>query len=464
MSEPKATANLSRRRFLHRVTGAASLLGFPTIIPATALGKAGKAPPSERILFGIIGAGNQSASALGYENDGRGQIVALADPNDNSLEIWRKDRLPGRKLREYTDLRELLASDVDAVHIATGDHWHVPSLLLAARAGKHAYVEKPLGVSIEQDLACREIVAEHPVQVQYGTQQRSQTYSRGPVEIVLNGHIGEVKEAYVFCPGGLSGGVCNPEPVPASMKDYDLWLGPAPAAPYCQDRCVPPPERHSRNGIFHIYDYALGFLAGWGAHPYDVLQWWLDKAGIGMPTTVEASGEIPAEGLFDTITKWDAKLSYPDGLTIHFCDWGTMTKRRLPQLKIEGLDEVPYNGVLFLGSEGWLVSSRETWKVSSRDILAKHKDPGAIRVVDSGGDHRANLLDAIQGKNKVAATLDSAIRSDICCHLVDLAVRYGGTLGWDAQNNTVTGNAAAKSAMRRPMRSPWNVLNPKYAS
>jgi predicted dehydrogenase len=445
-----SSTGLSRRDFLRRATGAAAcLLGFPTIIPATALGRDGKAAPSERVRFGLIGCGGMSRAAVAYEKDGRGEIVALADPDPRKLRGWMAGPLNGRAVRQYADFRELLESGVDAVHIATGDHWHVPILLRAARAGKHVFVQKPLGLSIEQDLACREVLNHHKVQVQYGTQQRASAHTRGPVELVLNGHIGEVRMAYVWAPQGLSGGVCEPGPVPEGM-DYDLWLGPAPVAPYCKDRVE---AARARKAIFHCYDYAIGFVAGWGAHPYDQLQWWLDEEGIGMPYAVEATGDIPSEGLFDTVTHWDALLHYPRGLEVRFCDNETI-RRHLPVL--EGF-EPSSNGVLLIGTAGWIYTGRGIWAASSREMLARHKDPGPRRIVDAGPSHERNFLDAILGKNRVVSPLESAIRSDICCHFTDLAIRYGGRLEWDAKAETITGNPVARAAMRRPMRAPWTL-------
>lgn len=450
------TDHLSRRTFLKGAFAAGMAASFPAIIPASALGRNGAVAPSERLLVGVIGCGRRSRVAYTYDADSRVEIVALADADTRAIRTWKEGLDSERTFREYTDFRELLASDVDVVHIATGDYWHVPMALMAARAGKHLFVEKPLGLSIEQDLACREIAAEHDVQFQYGTQQRSSIYTRGGIEIVLNGHIGEVKQAYAFAPAGHSGGNCVPIPVPDEV-DYPLWLGPAPDAPYCADRVE---VKGPRNAIFHVYDYAIGFVAGWGAHPYDQLQWWLDEENLGMPTEVHATGTIPTEGFFDTVTHWDAQLRYANGLEVRFCDNRTI-HTYLP--KLDGFRPAG-QGVLFIGSEGWLYTERSSFAASSQEILRQVRNPGPRRVVNAGSSHTRNLIDAALGENKTVATLDSAIRSDICCHLVDLAIRHGGEVGWDGTKNTVIGNEAARAGMRRPMRAPWDVLNPRYAA
>ncbi len=446
---------LSRRKFLRNTIGFVGALGFPTIIPSSALGLDGKVPPSERINIGVIGCGIRSRAASAYEQGGLAEIMALADPDRQATRNWAATVLKGRSVKEFSDFRGLLQSDVDAVHIATGDYWHVPIALLSARAGKHIYVEKPLGLSIEQCLACREISADRKVVVEYGTQNRSTVYVRSGVELLLNGHIGDIKEIYVFAPPGESGGSPAPVlPVPDGF-DYNMWLGPAPEAPFSQDRVL---TKGKRNGIYFIYDYAIGFVAGWGAHAYDQLQWWLDEMNFGMPERVEATGTIPTEGLFNTVTHWDATITYPGLPKVRFADCETINKH-LPVL--DGLKPLGH-GTVFVGSEGWLYFHRNGFQASSREILQKSKDPGPRRVVNAGVTQQANFLDAILGKNKVVSPLDSAIRSDICCHLTNLAIRTGKPVGWDAKNNMITGNTEAVPLIKRAMREPWNVLNPKY--
>lgn len=460
---PQIVSGLSRRKFLRNTIGFVGALGFPTIIPSSALGLDGKAPPSERIRIGVIGCGMRGSAASQYTRGGLAEVVALADPDRKATRKWADAFLKGRSVREYTDFRELLQSGVDAVHIATGDYWHVPIALLSARAGKHIYVEKPLALSIEQCLACREISAEHKVVVQYGTQNRSAVYVRSGVELLLNGHIGEIKEIYVFAPPGESGGSPVPVlPVPEDF-DYNMWLGPAPEAPFSQDRVL---TKGNRNGIFHISDYAIGFMAGWGAHVYDQLQWWLDEMNHAMPEKVEATGTLPSEGLFNTVSNWDATITYPGLPQVRFMDLQTI-QRRLPSLNgqlpsLVKLKPQGGHGTIFVGSEGWLSFHRNGFDASSREILQKSKDPGPRRVINAGATQQDNFVDAILGKNKVVSPLESAIRSDICCHLTNLAIRTGKPVGWDAKKNTITGNPEAVPLMRCAMREPWNVLNPKY--
>jgi len=448
-----SSQGMARRDFLKTSLGAAGLLGFPTIIPATALGKGGKLAPSERITVGMIGCGGRGRLAYSYAQMQDVQVVALADANlEKIAKIKMHETLQGKTFKETDDFRTLLTEDIDAMHIATGDYWHVPAMLLAARAGKHVYVEKPLGVSIEQCLACNEIVKERPeLQVQYGTQNRSGSYVRPAMELVLNGHIGEVKDVIVWAPEGESGGVNDPKPAPKGFN-LDMWFGPAPLNEYCEDRCKTP------KGIWHIYDHAIGFVAGWGAHPMDQLQWWLDETGVGIPEEVKATGKIPTTGLYNTLTHWDAEMRYSNGRTIRFADEQSIDKY-LPKLESFRKQD---HGTLFIGSEGWVYCSRYSIQASSRELLAKSKNPGKKRLVYSKARHERNFIDAIKGDNKTVTNLSSAIRSDIACHLIDLAIRNGGTVRWDNKTQKIVGNPTAIAGMHRPMRKPWDILNPKY--
>jgi hypothetical protein len=163
--------DLFRRNFLKTTLGTGAALGFPTIIPSSVMGKNGQVAPSNRINVGVLSCGAQSGSAVSYKHYDKSQIVAVCDPVlDRRLaraEAWGV-------ADHYNDFRDVLArEDVDAVHISTADHWHIPMSLAAARAGKDVYCEKPLGLTIGQDLKAREIVTTHKRVFQYGAQQRS---------------------------------------------------------------------------------------------------------------------------------------------------------------------------------------------------------------------------------------------------------------------------------------------------
>ena len=266
---------ISRRKFLKQAAGATagSALALPTIVPSFVFGENA---PSNRVAVGHIAVGGQGSGLL-QGLAPMGQSVAVCDPIRERREAaarrvdqyYAEQRRQGsyKGCRAYNEFRELLARpDLDAVVIATPDHWHVPAAIAAVRAGKDVYVEKPLGISIEHNKALREAVHLYGRIFQYGTQQRSFNQHCGfACELLRNGYLGELKAIHVVAPNGTTGGRTTPEPVPEGI-DYNLWLGPAPYAPYTHDRVLDV-------GRWFIYDYAIGFLGGWGAHPLDIAHW-----------------------------------------------------------------------------------------------------------------------------------------------------------------------------------------------
>lgn len=434
---------ISRRNVLKHSSGIVAVTAFPTIVPSSVLGAWA---PSNRATVGVIGCGNRCGVAAIYNRYEKSQIIAVCDP----IEERRLARQKTFKAdHAYNDFRDLLArDDIDAVHIATADHWHVPISLAAAKAGKDMYTEKPLGISIEQDIAARQIVDKYGRIFQYGTQQRSMIHIRYAHELVMNGHIGKVKEIYVWAPKGISGGSATPElPVPKGY-DYDLWLGPAPKTPFCKDRNL---VQGNNNGIFHIYDYALGFIAGWGAHPLDQLQWWADNTGRGIPVKYEGTGTLPTSGLFNTLTNWDTTCTYADGLVMRFVDSDTAKKVVPNHDQFKSGD-----GTLLIGEEGWVAAWRGGWKTSPESLMRKGKDPGPKHLVESKS-HQENFIDGVLARKQPVANLHSAIRSDIMTHLCDISIRTGRKVTWDPEKETIVGNRKARKLMKRPMRAPWTL-------
>lgn len=433
---------LSRRKFIQAAALAGVAAGFPTIIPSTALAQNGKVSPNGKVNVALIGCGNRSGYAENYWHYGKSTVVAVCDPI-KSRRLARKRQFGN--CADYSDFREVLArKDVDAVHIATPDHWHVPIALMAAWAGKDIYAEKPLGISIEHDKASRQIVDKYHRVFQYGAQQRSMQHVRMGLELALNGHIGEIKEAFIWAPAGQGGGNVVETPVPEGI-DYDLWLGPAPKTPFCHDRCLTP------SGSWFIYDYAIGFVAGWGAHPADMLQWWLDNSGLStMPVSCEAKGVIPTSGLYNAMTHWDSHFVYPSGLKLRFMDDATANREK-PHPGVEDS-----HGTLLVGSEGWIRVSRDGWKFSNDALRLKAKDPGPKRLIQSR-DQIHNFVDCVLSRATPVDNLHSAVRSDILCHLVDVSARTGRKLQWDNTHETIVGDKQAQAMMHRDLRKPWSL-------
>ena len=442
----------TRRNFLKK-SGmfAGALTAAPQIVSAQTLGRNGATAANSRINMAILATGNRAGAAAPYFRDNRCEVTVLCDSNKQRIAKYKQRLCKGFSGLETQDFREALADkNVDAVHISTGDHWHVPMSLAAARAGKHVYCEKPLGISIEQCLAAKEITAKHKRVFQYGTQNRSLNPVRLGIQLALNGYIGDIKKAYVWAPQGVSGGSATPViPVPPDFN-YDLWLGPAKEDPFCHDRCI---QQGGRNGIFHIYDYAIGFIAGWGAHPVDQFQWFADHKGLVLPSSTKGTGTIPKEGLFDTITHWDVDTVYDCGFEMKFMDAQSchahMDKGAIPASKTG-------HGSMFVGEQGWINVHRGGWAFSSDEIRKHAKDEMKTQLKVSN-NHQLNFIDAIQNKAETISDLDSAINSDIICHLSNIAIRTGKEIKWDTKKESIVGDNQAKGMMKRAMRSQYDL-------
>jgi hypothetical protein len=395
------------------------------MLTSTALGDADKPPASERVTLGHIGVGNRGQGLLkGFLQCKGAQSVAVADAyRDRREEIARK--IGGKA---YADFRELLArKDIDAVVIATPDHWHVPMAMAAARAGKDAYVEKPLGLTVEQNLVCRKLFREKKRVFQYGTQQRSMTHCRFGCELVRSGRIGKVHTMEVIAPDGSAGGSTEEIPVPDDL-DYNMWLGPAPLKPYTKDRCVTP-------GTYFIYDQSIGFLAGWGAHPLDIMVWGSD-ADLAGPMTVEGTAVIPDKGLYDTAIHWDMKVQMADGVKMTFKPGGDSTK--------------------FIGSDGWVRIWRGGIDTEPKSLLQSKIGPKDVHLFESPR-HDQNFIDAVKSRKAAVSPIDHAVRSDIISHLCDIAVRTKRKITWDPKKEVIVNDADASRRLSRPMRAPWNL-------
>jgi glucose-fructose oxidoreductase len=425
----KSTRTSNRREVLKGLAGAA--LAAPLFVSARALGLEDKAPASDRITVGHIGVGGRGADIFRYSQSVPDfQSVAAADCYEN-----KRDGVAAVcQGKAYQDFRELLArDDIDAVVIATPDHWHVPIGILAARAGKHVYIEKPLGVSIQEDLAMRKAIEETGVIFQYGTQQRSIPHCWRGCELVRRGVLGKLKTIEVDAPDGGSGGSTREEPVPPGL-DLDMWCGPSPLRPYTADLCKPP-------GTYWVYSQSIGYLGGWGSHPLDIMVWGCDADLSGL-ITVEGTGVIPTEGLYDCVYNWDMTIQLGD-VTLIFRPGADRTK--------------------FIGEDGWIQVAREFARNGASDPAYDPKEParpveptdGSLRV---STNHSADFIQAIKTGELPTSHIEHAVRSDIISLLCDIAVRTDQKIVWDPQRcELVNPSAEARALLARKMRSPWTL-------
>ncbi|MBL7189606.1 MAG: Gfo/Idh/MocA family oxidoreductase, partial [Phycisphaerae bacterium] len=301
---------LSRRQLLSAIAGTIAL---PHVVASSALGGAGAAAPSERITMGTIGVGGRGRQIL-QALMGRPDCRMLAVCDVDSRRLNQASDIVNSKYGNsdcaaYADYRELLArDDIDAVLIASPDQWHVLQSVEAARAGKDMYLEKPLGLSVAEDVAMRQAIKKYNRVFQFGTQQRSGRNFRFACELVRNRRIGRLRTIIAATPASRIVDSYRPSRVPPEL-DYEMWVGPARWMPYTQG------VTGSCGNWGHISNFSLGWITTWGIHHVDIAQWGNDADRSG-PVEIEGSGEFPKDGLYDCAVAWDVKLKYANGATL----------------------------------------------------------------------------------------------------------------------------------------------------
>jgi len=416
-------SKLTRRQWLSRAAGTTgAMFAAPYVVSARALGAEGIPPASERVTVGKIGCGGRG-SAIGAVG---GEVVAACDAWKDRRERWAERA----KCQAYADFRDLLArDDIDAVCVASPDHWHVHHTVAAAKAGKHVYCEKPLGVSFLEDQICRETIRRYDRVFQYGTQQRSMPHCRFGCELVRSGKIGEVKEIVVYAPDSHPGNSTATQPVPEGL-DYEMWLGPAPWQPYCG-------QARGGEAWWHDYDYALGFIAGWGAHPLDILVWGYDVRGTGT-WEIEGKAHIPYEGRNDVIMHWEIHVQFGNGVKMTILPGSDLTK--------------------FIGTEGWVGVRRRGLEAEPASLLKLQLGPDDVHLMESN-NHGANFAQSVREHHDAVSNIDDAVLSDAFSHLSDIAVRTGRKIVWDPVSEQILGDEEAARMLSRAWREPWSLLS-----
>lgn len=449
--------NTTRRFFMK---SSLILSAAPMIIPSTVFGKKHIPPSSDRVTLGHIGVGSMGgvhvSNFLQLHN---AQSVAVCDPFTSRRErlvkkinkhYAEKFSIPSFKgCDAYNDFRELLSrDDIDAVIIATPDHWHVPIAISAVKAGKDVYVEKPLGVSVRENLAVRDAVQRYGRIFQYGTQQRSGRNFRFACELVRNGYIGRLHTIHAWCAAldvnafTPPGGSMTPIPVPEGF-DYNMWIGPAPKTPYTVDRCT-------NSGSYHHYDNSLGFIAGWGAHPLDIAQWG-NNTDHTTPVEYNGSGTIAKGGLFESVDSWDFWCTYANGVKMRFMNNGIalpIVRKTFPQARD--------HGTMFIGTEGWVAVDRTNVYAKSESLLTIKLCPEEIHLYESE-NHYQNFVDCVKSRRKTICPVEAAVQSDIISHICDISIRVNRKITWDPKKEDIVDDKQASRMLSRPYRSPWRL-------
>lgn len=438
------THHTTRRQFLkHGSMASAAALAAPTFVPASALGKEGRPAPSERIAMGAIGAGGRGSRLIReFLKENGAQLVAVADVDRRHLrsaqeKINKENGDHG--CRAYEDFRPLLArEDVDAVTVATPDHWHALVSVAAAEAGKDIYNEKPLANSVVESRAILDAVRRHGRVLQVGSHERSADNTRYACELVRNGYIGKLKTLRVNLPDDQAHhkkarsveGIPPTMPVPDAF-DYNFWLGHTPAAPYTEKRC-------------HFWwrfnlSYGGGEMTDRGAHVIDIAQFGAGKDHTG-PVKIKARGERDANSLYDTFWDYHFEGTYADGL------------------KLIGSTDKP-RGVKFEGTQGWIFMHihSNALEAHPESLLKQKIGPNEIHL-GRAANHQRNFLNAVRSRTQPLAPAYAGHHTAVICHLNNIAMLTANqTLEWDPRTEQVTNSAPANALLGPTMRKPWSL-------
>lgn len=441
---------VSRRNFIRNSSiGTTGIILAPTILKSCAPGAA----PSDRIRIAHIGVGSQGQSELKnhFVHLDTAYSVATCDPFKKRREAsayyineeYKKRGYKAPECKSYLHFEEVLErSDVDAVHITTPDHWHVPLSIYAARAGKHIRVAKPLGLSYDNFKTLEKEVAANDVTFTYGTQQRAQRHMQLGISMIKEGLIGDILNVDVWCAGknAVKSPVCHEVPVPNDF-DFELWTGPARLNTYC-------PERVTNNSSWFQYDYSIGFLGGWGAHPLDIMVWGI-KDKLSGKYTCKGTGKFWDEGgMYNNIMSWDLNLEYDSGIKVNFVSADRLAAKDFLHYR----KKKDGNGTTFFGSKGWISLSRGSAESNIPEIDAK------LKAAYSGANTFGQMfVDVVKGNREETNPLEEAILSDTISHMGDMCIRSGEKITWNPKVGKVIDNEAANQWYHREMRNPYTV-------
>lgn len=453
---------MSRRNYLKTtLAGSIGLMTFPTIVPASVLGKNA---PSNRIQIGQIGFGRIARShdlpdTMRFD---QAHVMAVCDVDSRRKEDgkkWIENRYAEKKGKEnyvnvkmYDDYREMLMNpEIDAVIISTPDHWHAQPAIEAALAGKHIYLQKPTSLTIAEGRTMSDMVHRTGVVFQIGSQQRSQNpwpQFKRACELVRNGRIGELQNIKVGLPGDPSGDEEPEMPIPENLN-YDMWLGSTPWVYYTEKR-VHPQHDYSRPGWLRCEQFGAGMITGWGAHHIDTAHWAMGTEYTG-PVEIQATAKFPKSGLWNVHGDFQVDAKYANGVS----------------MQVSG--DFP-NGVRFEGSEGWIFVSRGNVGVTASDPAnAKNSDafsasdpkilqsvigPDEVHLYNSPDQH-GNWLDCIRSGALTVAPVEVAHRSCSACLLFHIAMKLDRKLYWDPQGERFKNDDEANAMLSRPQRYPY---------
>ncbi len=426
--------SLSRRSFFQ---GAAVAASATRVVGA-----------NDRIGVGIIGLGGRGGAHLnGYSKITECQITGLCDVNQEARERAqaRLAKAGGAKAKDFVDMREMFADrDIDAVSIATPNHWHALATIWACQAGKDVYVEKPASYNVHESWRMVEEARKHKRMVQVGSQSRSSPGMQKAMQLLREGIIGKVYLSKGLCFKRRNTiGKTPVEPVPPGL-DWDKFLGPAPMRPYTKNRF--------RYNWHWFWDTGNGDIGNQGVHQMDICRWGLGEAGFPK-WTFSSGGKYIYDDDQETPNTQLATFDYGDAEII-FEVRGILTGPEAGQ-PVRGGNSI---GNLFLGAEGWMWvagGSFQVYKGEKNELAMEEKGGGG----DSVARHMQNFLAACRSRNykELTAEVEIGAMSASLCHLANISYRVGRKITWDAAAKRFVGDAEATKLLTRDYRKPYVV-------
>lgn len=397
--------------------------------------------PAEPIRLGFIGMGGRGRHLLGtFQKMEKTSVRAICDVNQLNLDQARK--LAPENATSAIDYRQILErDDIDAVVIATPDHWHAIMTIEACQAGKDVYVEKPLSLCVEEGRRMVQAARKHGRIVQMGTQQRSGQYYKEARYIVQGGHLGKITMVRTWNFRNSMPGRGRPDnaPIPATL-DWERWLGPRPKVPF----------NPGRLNFRFFWDYAGGILTDWGTHHFDAIHMIMNAKA---PVSVSAGGgRFVIEDMTDVPDTLSVIYQYPDW-TLEYSS--RETNGRAPYGSEYGIEFCGTQGTMYLDRKGYMLFSEKD-PTKPADVVGT---PGVDNFVPPELDmvHVQNFLDCIRTRELPATDVEEGHLSTIVSHLGNIAYRTGRTLHWDAETETIEGDREANELLSRSYRKPYTL-------
>ena len=405
---------------------------------------------NDRIGVGLIGAGDQGRYDLqDFIRSNQVDVIAVADPHQLNLD--RALEMTDQRAKGYKDFRRVLDHKaIDAVIVATPDHWHAIPLLAACAAGKDVYQEKPLSHTLDEGRKMVEAAKQSKRVVQIGTQQRSGEHFQKAVEIVRSGKVGKVSGVETWIEWNTYPRVVEdfPDTDPPAWLDWDLWLGPAPRHRYNHNRCL---------GSFRWYwDYANRMVTDWGTHLLDVVLW---AAGVDAPRTVYATGgkylledDTETPDTLEVLYEFGPSAISGKGFLVRFSSH--FNNSRGPDGHDHGMEFVGTKGTLLVDRGGFTV-----WPEGER-VGGERVPTAAVMHSDTSAQHYPhvlNFLDCVRSRQTPRSSIESGHRATSMGLMAAISYKLGRKLVWDGEREEFVGDPEANRLRTKEYRKPWVV-------